>query len=202
MFESFRKIEIDIVKRFIKEENPEDKIIVDLGAGENPVTDGINCRKRIKVDISEKSKPDIICDLNKNIPIHDSSVDIVVACQVIEHIYYGKSFVNEVKRILKANGVFILTTPNICSLKYRIAFLLGKIPSHAAKADMFYEDERFGHIRDFNFEEIEKLLNMFDFRIIKSCTDGVHYNRRLIIPNFLIPKNFGDNIIIKSKVII
>lgn len=199
MLEPFRKIEIDIVKKLINEENPEDKIMVDLGAGDKPVTDNIKCKKRIRVDISPRTKPDIVCDLNKGIPLTDRSVDIVICCQVIEHIYHGKIFVSEVRRILKENGVFILTTPNICCLKYRIAFLLGKIPSHAAKADMFYEDGRFGHIRDFNFEEIEKLLNMFNFKIEKRESDGIHIKGYLIIPQIFLPKTFGDNIIVKAR---
>ncbi len=64
---------------------------------------------------------------------------------------------------------------------------------------MFYEDERYGHIRDYNFKEIEKLLNMFNFQIVKSCTDGVYYKEKLMVSSKFIPKTFGDTVIIKAR---
>jgi hypothetical protein len=94
-----------------------------------------------------------------------------------------------------------LSVPNICSLKYRFAFLIGKIPAHAAKADMFYKHDRRGHIRDYNFKEIEILLNMFDFEIMESRSDGLSFKGKTIIPPFALPKTFGDSVIIKAKVV-
>ena len=93
-----------------------------------------------------------------------------------------------------------MSTPNICSLKYRIAFLIGKIPAHAAKADCTYEDERRGHIRDYNFKEVKLLLKMFNFKILECKTDGLSFKGKTIIPNWILPKTFGDAIIIKAQV--
>jgi len=45
-----------------------------------------------------------------NIP--DNSFDFVISFQVIEHIQNDKKFVEEIYRVLKNNGKFILTTPN------------------------------------------------------------------------------------------
>ncbi len=104
LFEPFRKREIEIVRRFIFEEKPQDKIIVDLGAGNNPVSNSIQCKKRITVDISPDVNPDIVCDLNTGIPLKDESADVIIACQVIEHIYHSKKFIGEIKRILKLGG--------------------------------------------------------------------------------------------------
>jgi 2-polyprenyl-3-methyl-5-hydroxy-6-metoxy-1,4-benzoquinol methylase len=67
-------------------------------------------------------------------------LDICIASEVLEHIYHSKKLISEIKRILKPYGFLILSVPNICSLKYRVAFLIGKIPAHAAKADCTYID--------------------------------------------------------------
>lgn len=46
------------------------------------------------------------------LPFDDSSFDMVVSCQVIEHISDTKSFLQEITRVLRPNGNLFLTTPN------------------------------------------------------------------------------------------
>lgn len=46
------------------------------------------------------------------IPLKDNQVDIVVSFETIEHIEDYKTFMKEVKRVLKPEGLFILSTPN------------------------------------------------------------------------------------------
>lgn len=46
------------------------------------------------------------------IPLEDNSVDVVTSFETIEHIKDYIFFMEEVKRVLKADGVFILSTPN------------------------------------------------------------------------------------------
>lgn len=45
------------------------------------------------------------------IPFPDESFDIVVSCEVIEHIPKPEKMVAEIARVLKRGGTFILTTP-------------------------------------------------------------------------------------------
>ncbi|PJE65270.1 class I SAM-dependent methyltransferase, partial [Candidatus Saccharibacteria bacterium CG10_big_fil_rev_8_21_14_0_10_47_8] len=47
-----------------------------------------------------------------DIPIGDESVDVVVSFETIEHIPDYKKFLKEVRRVLKAEGLFIVSTPN------------------------------------------------------------------------------------------
>lgn len=55
--------------------------------------------------------------IKMNVPpldtIADNSFDFVISFQVIEHIKKDKFFVEEIFRVLKDNGKFIVTTPNI-----------------------------------------------------------------------------------------
>lgn len=47
-----------------------------------------------------------------SIPLDDHSVDVVVSFETIEHIEKYEVFMDEVKRVLKAGGLFVLSTPN------------------------------------------------------------------------------------------
>ena len=44
--------------------------------------------------------------------IETESIDIVLSNQVIEHIPSMKKYLLEIERILKSNGLFIISTPN------------------------------------------------------------------------------------------
>jgi len=44
--------------------------------------------------------------------IKNDTFDCVICFQVLEHIPKDKLFIQEIKRVLKPNGLFILTTPN------------------------------------------------------------------------------------------
>jgi 2-polyprenyl-3-methyl-5-hydroxy-6-metoxy-1,4-benzoquinol methylase len=50
----------------------------------------------------------------------NNSVDIVFAGEVLEHVADPISFVEDVHRTLKLNGIFILTTPNSDAFFYKL----------------------------------------------------------------------------------
>jgi len=47
-----------------------------------------------------------------SLPFNDCEFDLIVSNHVIEHIFDDKKFVNEVMRVLKPNGIAVITTPN------------------------------------------------------------------------------------------
>jgi 2-polyprenyl-3-methyl-5-hydroxy-6-metoxy-1,4-benzoquinol methylase len=122
-------------------------------------------------------------NLEEGIPYEDCSFNVVYAGEVIEHLYNPDVFVREVYRVLKNNGIFIVSTPNINSWLSRLVFILGSYP-------IFYEtsteDASFGygflktkkkqsipvgHIRLMNVDAIKSLLNknLFQFVDINGC---------------------------------
>src|SRR3990172_4148487 len=118
--DSFSEKRMKILHKLIYECNPKDKVIYDLGASStNAISNGIESQKTIKFDIMQDKSPDIIIDLNKEIPAPTDSADICVAGEIIEHLYYANNFLREVKRVLKNDGYLILTAPNACCIKYR-----------------------------------------------------------------------------------
>lgn len=72
----------------------------------------------------------------QNMPYSDGEFDVVVSLETIEHIPDPESFVREVKRVLKPEGVFIVSTPN---------------------DDEFMDGNEF-HVHEFQFKELSDLI--------------------------------------------
>jgi SAM-dependent methyltransferase len=61
-------------------------------------------------------------DLLQQLPYEDASFDVVLLIEVIEHLENHRTALSELARILKPDGVLILTTPNIMRLNSRFHF--------------------------------------------------------------------------------
>lgn len=71
---------------------------------------GAGNSKGLQTQKWDTSKIDIISDIT-NIPVDDNSYDIVLCSEVIEHVFNPLEAIKEFKRILKPNGLLILTFP-------------------------------------------------------------------------------------------
>lgn len=78
--------------------------------------------------------------------IADESVDCVISFQVIEHIKQDVAFVQEVYRVLKKGGIFVVSTPNR-------PMSLTRNPWHVRE----YNAEEFSALLGSTFEEMEAL---------------------------------------------
>lgn len=67
----YRRI-IEFIEEFC---NPHDKVIVDLCAGNNPISKYIPCKKVIKRDFSSTKDPSPLCNLNHGVPLCDNVCD-------------------------------------------------------------------------------------------------------------------------------
>lgn len=83
--------------------------------------------------------------------------------EVIEHIKDPDNFLQEVKRVLKPHGYFLLTFPNIRYMKYLIElFVIGKFPTTSLDKGLYDG----GHIHYFTYQNIAKLLEKQKMKII------------------------------------
>jgi len=193
-----------VMRSLLLESGTEGKVLLDLGAGPNPITENLPSQHSLSIDIRIAHSPTIVGNIFSGIPFADHSVDIVVAGEIIEHIAHTRRFLSEIRRVLKPGGELILSTPNIVSLKYRIAFLIGRIPAHAAKGDYTYETgnlaNEWGHVRDYSFSEIRRVLSDNGFQCQEGRSIGMHLKGKRVVPPRLMPLTFSDQVIVKAVV--
>ncbi len=88
-------------------------ILLDIGAGNKPYKKYFTnyVSDYISLDNFEfhETKPDIFADA-LNLPIKSDSVDTVFSSQVLEHVKDPWQMIDEIYRVLKPNGICILTT--------------------------------------------------------------------------------------------
>ena len=169
-----------------------DKIVVDIASGAGYGTNLIASKAKhvTGVDYSEDAieyakklysatnlkfiKGDAL-----DLPFEDNSVDVVVSLETIEHLTDPEKFVKEVKRVLRPNGVFIVSTPN---------------------DDEYIEGNEF-HLHEFRLKDLKKLINKY-FNNSKFYYQGSYFAAGLYSENAfksehiwtgVVAKTFGQN---------
>lgn len=90
-----------------------------------------------------------------NLPLEDNSIDIFTSFETIEHIENEKQQLEEVKRVLKPNGLYILSTPN----------------------DWDNKNNPY-HVRSYTYHSLQKALQDFDIIKIYNQISGSHPNTK------------------------
>jgi len=98
-------------------------------------------KKVINVDIAEhKDYPYIKADVTKGLPFKDREFDAVIIAEVLEHLFEDYIALKEIRRVLKDDGVLIVTVP-------------------------FYSDGAEYHVRIHSDKTIKRLLEYCGFQI-------------------------------------
>lgn len=129
-----------------------DKVVLDIasGSGYGSYIMADAAKKVMGVDIDKQaviyakknySRPNIDFreGSGENIPLEDSSVDIVVTFETIEHIKNYNKFMVEIKRVLKPNGIAVISTPN----------------------DVEFPEGNHFHLHEFTLSELKVLTNKY-----------------------------------------
>ena len=163
---------------------------LEIGIEKHKITNGTS------LDYNKEYNPDILCDLNyESIPSKDKSFDVVIAGEVLEHLINPYKVVREFYRILKPNGILIVSVPNISSLVSRIKGLFGKLSNYSCiPSDI---DTLGRHIVDFNLNRIKDVLEKANFKIEEITSNGLITNSRLITK--CIPASMGETLIVKAR---
>ncbi len=139
-----------------------DKVVLDIasGSGYGAVILAEKAKKVIGVDVSKESiqyskenysakNIEYVLGNGTKIPLDDNSVDAVVSFETIEHIADYKKFLDEIRRVLKADGLCIISTPN----------------------DLEFSEGNHFHLHQFKYEELHSLLNKY-FKYVESYYQG------------------------------
>jgi SAM-dependent methyltransferase len=86
--------------------------VIDLGCGSKPFQYLFpKTFDYIGYDFSADSFPDVVHDLSGELPIPSESADFVILSEALEHLPDPKLTIREVARILRPNGLALITTP-------------------------------------------------------------------------------------------
>lgn len=109
--------------------------VLDIAAGQGNIS--FNLKKMgfdvVAADLNASDfKPkNIICheiDANKRLPFESKSFDYVISVETIEHLTNPWFFLDEIHRILRDDGIAIITSPNVETIQNRLFYLiLGKL---------------------------------------------------------------------------
>ena len=119
----------------------------------------------------------------KNIDYEDNSFDVIISFQVIEHIENTTEYLKNIKRLLKPNGIFLITTP---SRTYRLAdnqkpwnpYHIREYNSNTLTKDI---KNVFDNINTYSITSIKEILDIEFERVRPNRSD--YNNDVTIIPN-------------------
>ncbi len=79
----------------------------------------------LDIDITSSNAKNIKFDLNQDLPIpfENNTFDVIVCQEIIEHIENPWKIFRNAKKLLKNDGILVVSTPNILSIQSRIMFL-------------------------------------------------------------------------------
>ncbi len=87
------------------------------------------------LDLEPKYESALTHNVENGLPFDDDSFDLVWCTEVIEHLHKPRYLLNEIERVLKPNGLAILTTPNSAWWFYAISRLWGWTPQRLQNPD-------------------------------------------------------------------
>lgn len=113
--------------------------------------------------IDNKFKNYIKVDLNTNrLPVLDKVFDAINCSAVLEHLFYPLDLLKEMKRVLKDEGIILVSLPNDKSLNALFSQLFVDIRP--------YDDNIYGHHWRFSIETARKFFEK-EFKIIKEAPE-------------------------------
>lgn len=128
--------------------------VLELGSHPNVLATQLDDRhdQLIAVDLKPSRASDAIrqqLDLRKGdldaarVPVQSSTVGCVVCSEVLEHLAFPERALDEIRRVLRPDGVGIITTPNYGRLETRVKALMGEPPHRLG--EVLEKAEKTGH---------------------------------------------------------
>lgn len=126
--------------------------------------------------------------------LETSSTDVVLAMDIMEHVFDVFGFVRHVSRILKPQGILALRVPNIAYVRRRLELMLGKLPVTSSwfgtPGELSAWRERWGwdggHLHYFTLKFLRELLDAAGLEIREVTDPGARFETlRRLAPTLL-----------------
>lgn len=113
---------------------------------------------------------------------HENEFDVVVAGDIIEHVFDTDVFLESIYKTLKKGGLLLLTTPNLVSFGRRVMMLFGANPFVEYSTRLPYKNFNVGHIRYYTVETLRLQVSVTGFKDIKVFGDKINLSKSTSIP--------------------
>ena len=116
-----------------------------------------------------------LVDMNGRLPYADEMFDAVVCIDGIEHIEKPFDFIRECQRIIRKDGVLVISTPNLSALRSRWRYLLTGF--HQGEKSPLDESEYtpYHHLSLVSFPELRYRLHANGFKVAAVRTNRVKF---------------------------
>ncbi|MFQ5543199.1 MAG: class I SAM-dependent methyltransferase [Nitrospiria bacterium] len=135
-------------------------------------------------------------DLSDVLPVESDTIDYVICQEGIEHIPTQLKVLEEFNRVLKKDGVLIITTPNYSHVRARLShFFLEsdywkRMPPTEIDSVWFANDQSnklyFGHLFLLGVQHFQTLLTLSGFKVVCRIKANIG-NTSLIVGSLLYP---------------
>ena len=116
--------------------------------------------------------PCLFLDMNRKFPIENDQFHFVSCIEGIEHLQDQFRFIRECHRVLKPEGILVISTPNILNLASRLKFLFSGFYSLVPKPiNEFSKIPVFDHINPTTYYQLRYMLHTQGFEITIVTTD-------------------------------
>ena len=111
----------------------------------------------------------------------DKKYDIIISIELIEHIENPFHFIREIAKNLTENGVVLLTSPNILSLRSRLRYLLTGCSDYFRRP---YNEHwlNMGHVNPINPLQLIYTLRKNGFSVKKLTSNNAAIESLLLVP--------------------
>ena len=206
---------LEVTRNLIDLHCTADSVIVEIGSNDASFRQFHNYS--IWTTVDKYGSPDVQVDLDcetVRLPFDNDSVNVVVCTEVLEHLRMGAALVAEISRILRRDGVAVISVPNICSLKSRIKVALGKMPNMAASGDcgvplggtgmLVGEAWVGGHLVDFNAARLCNYLQRGGLDVTSYEKIPIEIptgpgREPITLPAWLFPATFCDFVLVTAS---
>ena len=114
------------------------------------------------------------CNIDtERLPFPDGHFDLIVSSEVIEHVLVPDHLLREARRVMKPDGHFLLTTPNLAGLGKRLMLLCGINPFIECSP---LEPGAVGHLRYYIKSTLDAQLRRCGLKAVEWTSDTINFD--------------------------
>jgi len=164
--------------------------VLDVGCGSGVMAEkisalghdveGVDISKEAIERLKKKAIRGEVVNVDQELPYNDGTFDVVWCGELIEHVQSPEFILDESHRVLKDNGILLLSTCNSAYFVFRIMHVLGKTCS---------EIQHPYHFHFFTARSLKKILEDSKFRILEFAgrNTPIIFPANVLKPFFFIP---------------